>query len=345
MVVCRTYVRDKGWVIATVSVEESLLTKLRQNGLTQRAIDAVWPGWWSAEAEGSLSATTELRYTLARRLGISPQSLFAESPEFTWRDDARFKNLGDLNTHEASVLASFCVGVGRQILFAVPADSSPRLPEAHRLRDLILGTAESVNLLSLLTYCWLLGIPVVQLMLFPLSNKGMHAVATRSGERYSVLIGRESRFRSQVCFWLAHELGHISLGQVGEACALLDMEDPIHHDGDEEERAADAYALELLTGSDSPTIEITSERYTATQLANAVLDAGPPLRVDPAVLALCAGHQSRMWKESFGALKALGDEDDVAARINELAVTQLRMDELSPDNRRFLQTVLGDNRW
>ena len=41
-------------------------------GTANAAINAVWPEWWSAEAEASLSATAELTYTVARRLGLSP---------------------------------------------------------------------------------------------------------------------------------------------------------------------------------------------------------------------------------------------------------------------------------
>ena len=329
-------------MITTESVEEALRQQLRRDGLTDRAVDAVWPAWWSKDAEGSASASTELRFTVARRLGLSPASLFEDGPEFVWRDDARFKNLGELNTHEAAVLASFCVGVGSHLLAAHERDRSVQpLPPAQSLRAFILQDTATVNLASLLVLCWTIGIPVVQLRLFPLRQKGMHAVATRAGERYAVLIGRESRYRAQVCFWLAHELGHIALGHIREACALLDVEDPADHEGDEEERAADAYALELLTGSASPDIEISTQAYSATQLASAVNREAPVHTIDPAVLALCAAHLDGNWQAAFGALKILQDEDDVPTRINELAVTQLDLEYLSVDNAQFLRTVMG----
>ena len=331
--------------VETPSVEESLRSRLREAGLTSRAVDAVWPTWWSADAEGSVSATAELRYTLARRLGLPPQSLFEDQPKFVWRSDAKFKNLGELSDLEARVLASFCVGVGRHVVAALPSTGAtrelPLLPPARDLRGILLQDVPAIDLRSLLVLCWGLQLSVIQLRLFPLKRKGLHAVTTRSGKRFAIMIGQESRFRAQVCFWIAHELGHIALGHIGDSCALLDVEDPTEHSGDEEEFAADSYALELLTGSPDPRVEVSSATYTASQLANAVRAAAQEHGIDPSVLALCAAHRDHRWSEAFGALKILGDEDDVPVRVNELAVTQIDLDSLSPDNREFLRTVMG----
>ena len=329
----------------TPSVEELLRARLHEAGLTPRAVDAVWPRWWSADAEGSVSATAELRYTLARRLGLPPQSLFEDKPKFVWRSDAKFKNLGELNDLEARVLASFCVGVGRHLVAALHDNGTTRdlapLPSAIDLRRILLQQVPAIDLHALLVLCWGLQLSVIQLRLFPLKRKGLHAVTTRSGERFAIMIGQESRFRAQVCFWIAHELGHIALGHLGDSCALLDVEDPTEHTGDDEELAADSYALELLTGWPDPQIEVNAVAYNASQLANAVRAAAQEHAIDPAVLALCAAHRDDRWSEAFGALKILGDEDDVPVRVNELAVTQIDLDSLSPDNREFLRTVMG----
>ena len=67
---------------------QRLRRELRDAGIANSAIDAVWPQWWNDEAEGSLTATAELTYTVARRLGLAPSSLFAGEPQFLWRDEA-----------------------------------------------------------------------------------------------------------------------------------------------------------------------------------------------------------------------------------------------------------------
>ena len=102
------------------SEAHKLRRQLQSAGITRRAIDAAWPQWWSAEAEGSVSAVAELRFTMARRFGLSPQSLFEEAPLFVWRDEAKFKNLGTATEEEAVVLSSFAVAVGAYLVSATP---------------------------------------------------------------------------------------------------------------------------------------------------------------------------------------------------------------------------------
>ena len=43
---------------------------LQQLGLSDAAINAAWPEWWSEAAEPSPSASLDLRFSLARKLGL-----------------------------------------------------------------------------------------------------------------------------------------------------------------------------------------------------------------------------------------------------------------------------------
>src|ERR1700735_5212780 len=104
------------------SEAQTLRRQLMRAGISGSAIDAVWPQWWSTDAEASISAVTELRYTLARRLGLSPQSLFEDAPRFVWRDEAKFKNLGTATEDEGVVLTSFSVALGGYLVAATPSD-------------------------------------------------------------------------------------------------------------------------------------------------------------------------------------------------------------------------------
>ena len=210
------------------SAEGELREQLRKAGFASRAVDAVWPEWWSSEAEGSISATTELRYTVARRLGLAPGSLFGGDPTFIWKDETRFKNLGTTTEHEAAVLASFAVSVGRCAVAATPRPDASVFPlAADELRSTILKTQPYVGLAELLTLAWGLGFPVIYLEVFPLANKRMHAVAARLNDRYALMIGRQSRYQAQVAYFLAHEFGHIALGHAEDSAALLDVDEHV----------------------------------------------------------------------------------------------------------------------
>jgi hypothetical protein len=171
----------------------------------------------------------------------------------------------------------------------------------------------------------------------------MHAATARVEGRHAILIGRQSSFPAQVAYYVAHELGHIALGHAAEAAAVLDIGDPLRPtDPDEDERAADRYALELLTGRPDPWIEATVERFTARSLAEAVVQQGSAYNIDPGVLALCMGHQSGRWAQVFKALRLMGGEaSDVSGQLNQLARTQFDWDAIPSDTQDFLETVIG----
>ena len=86
-----------------------LRSRLRELGLSSAAIEAAWPGWWSDEANSSLSAQAELRFGVARRLGLDPRSLLddREAPRFMWREEARFKHLSGEGELEQAGITSF----------------------------------------------------------------------------------------------------------------------------------------------------------------------------------------------------------------------------------------------
>jgi len=329
-----------------VSVAVSVRRNLRQAGLSARAIDAVWPAWWSVEAEGSVSATTELRYTLARRLGLSPASLFDGPPKFIWRDEAKFKGLGTESEQERAALTSFGVAVARCVAQGMPQERSVSPISPLDLRSAILETSTYVDLDTLIAYCWAFGIGVLFLTVFPLSQKRMHAMTVRSGDRYVILLGRTSRFPAQVTYVIAHELAHLLLGHVSESSALLEMNDLLTGSGadqDREEQAADRFALALLTGTEEPDVQSNQERFSGAQLAEAAMRYGPELHIEPATLALCLGYTTKRWAQSVRALKLIPPgEMDVRSYINQIARAQLNWQSFSFESLEFVDRLLGE---
>lgn len=328
------------------SEAQRIRRSLREAGLTATAIDAVWPQWWSDEAETSASATAELRYSLSRRLGLAPASLFDNEPVFVWSDDTLFKNLGAATDREAAILASFSVAVGRSAIAATTGvDQSLVGRSAAELRTVILASdADWVGLRELVAVCWGIRVPLLYLEVFPLRQKRMHAATARVGDRHAILIGRRSSFPAQVAYYVAHEIGHIALGHSRSSAAVLDIDDPLRAiDADDDERAANRYALELLTGSSDPTIEASVENFTAQSLADAALQEGQAHRIDPGVLALCMGHRSGRWPQVFKALRRMmgGGEPDVSGELNRLARGQFDWDAIPVDTQDFLDTVMG----
>jgi len=322
--------------------ERQLRRELRQAGIANAAINAVWPEWWSAEAKDSLSATTELTYTVARRLGLSPRALFDGSPQFLWHDSTKFKNLGTTTDKEQAILASFGTAVGRCALSATLPGVS-LINDAEGVRDAILRQARFVDLPRLLTFCWQTGIPVIQLRVFPLPQKRMQAMTVKVNERHAILLGYESEYYARMAYILAHEIAHILLGHLEHSDSLLDMENPLTIDNlDAEEVDADRAAFILLTGRDNPQVLADRQSYSARELAQAAQAAADRERIEPGILALCLGHATGKWQQTFGALKIIGPRSQpVGDQINELASNQFDWQALSLANRDYLGQVIG----
>ena len=319
--------------------------RLRQVGLSDPAINAAWPAWWSDAAEPSASAQTELRFSLARKLGLDPRSLLAdgEQPRFIWRDEARFKHLSGESSLEMSAITSFGTALGRYLIAATTASPVAAGWSSASLRSAILRHQPYVRLEDLLVTCWSLGIPTIHLRIFPGERKRMSAMAVRVGSRTAILLCRDSRFPPRLTFYLAHELGHIALGHLSQRPVLVDLDDSDlpSPDGDPEEVAADRFALELLTGRSEPKV-LPKGAYNARELARVALEASGGLRIEPGTLALCFGYSTGDWATASAALQRIYlKPQSVWEVVNQVARHELDLDLIPDDARAYVDAVLG----
>src|SRR5262245_7378486 len=114
---------------------EALRKRLKEAGLDDPLIDAAWPAWWSDDAFSSESAKAELRFSIARKLGLSPKSLFQDEVQFVWKDEARFKHLSNETDDQKSALTSFGISVSRMLIRSLPSEAQSRTVAALELRD------------------------------------------------------------------------------------------------------------------------------------------------------------------------------------------------------------------
>ncbi len=116
----------------------------------------------------------------------------------------------------------------------VPAD-----PRA--LRELVSESQGEITLDALVRWCWQLGVVVVPM----LARGGFSAGAWLIGEQPVVVLKEAPNLKAWWLFALAHELGHLAHGHVGRS-GLVDLESGWEGGDDEQERQANAYALDLL---------------------------------------------------------------------------------------------------
>lgn len=319
--------------------------ELKEAGFSKDAIDAAWPSWWTDEAEDSPSARAELRMAISRRLGLSPRSLIGERVEFFWENSARFKHLKVHDSNERSAIASFGIALGRDLISATPNLTNLDLTSvsALDLRRSILQKQQYVDLRSLITVCWSFGVPLIQLNIVPLEAKSMHAMVVEFRGRHAILLARKVRYPAMAAFTVAHELGHIVLGHIEGARALVDLEDPAEDRGeDRQEQEADEFALKLLTGVADPIIE-TDAPGNAPSLASAAIKAATRYGIEPGTIALILAYREGSWARSMSALKFIyGDHPPVSQEINAVARKMLDWDLLSDDSAEYVTQIMAD---
>jgi hypothetical protein len=324
-----------------------LRNRLKAIGLSDAAIQAAWPEWWSDAADPSPSARAELRFSIARKLGLDPPSLLDEEgvPRFVWKDEARFKHLSGESDAERAAITSFGRALGSLLVAAAPSPSGTiGQASAADLRDTILRSQRFVRLIDLLSLSWAVGIPVVHLRIFPAVRKRMAAMAVSVADQNAILLAKDAMYPPHIAFYLAHELAHIALGHVTTDTAIVDLESDFHASDttDEEEAEADHFALELLTGRSEPQVVPAPGDYNAPGLAKAALESGPALRIEPGTLALCFGYSTQNWAVTNSAMKFIyAAPKPVWQEVNRLAALELTLDHIPTDARSYVTAVLG----
>jgi len=322
-----------------------LRERLKTLGLSDPAIDAAWPTWWSQDADASTSAKVELRFSVARKLGLDPHSLLEDDaqPQFIWQNEARFKHLSGEGQLERAAITSFGAALGMYLVAATRNEPLQVESDPNVFRKAILREQPFVRLIDLLSLCWTLAIPAIHLRVFPLSQKRMSAMSVRVGQRNAIMLGKDSMYPPHVAFYLAHEIAHIALGHLSEDPIVVDFEvDEQVAANDEEENRADEFALQLLTGHSRPTVLPQQDRYSARELARVARSAGADLGIEPGTLALCFGFSTRDWATANAAIGHIYAEPrPVWVEVNRIANGQLALDRVPDDARSYLNAVLG----
>lgn len=318
---------------------------IRRTGLSESAIDAAWPDWWSEAAEASPAARAELRFSLARKLGLDARSLLGQDePRFIWNDSTRFKGFSGDPDAEKPVIASFGTALARMLLQATPPVDIGAVPTAAELRQMMLGARSYIGFVELMMTAWGLGIPVIHLRVYPLAAKRMSAMSVRVGDRFAILMARDATYPAPIAFHLAHELGHIFLQHLADGHSIVDLDtvDELANGDDPEEQAADAFALELLTGRPALTFEIVGEGRGARQLAVEAQRVGAQERIEPGTVALAFGYATKRWDTATAALGHIYAQPyDAWRAVNQVAMRHLHLDALPDESESFVRAVMG----
>lgn len=244
------------------------------------------PAWWKSSLKESPSAVQQAIIGMSRALNLELKSVLDPSQELRLKDfNCQYKKSKNTSDDELAVATSIIHSAATTAVMAMKVDFVP-LPAASEIRNKILSADNPwIDFESLVEICWKHGIPVLHMPTLPVSKK-MDAVVVDVDGRPAIALTKNQSQSSWLLFHLAHEIGHIACGHLQPGETLIDEKINESEEGaDEQESEADAYALELLTGS-ADRCYYSRGRMTANNLAMQARKIGREQQVSPGHIVL-----------------------------------------------------------
>jgi len=319
-----------------------LYRRLKSVSLTKQMVRKyILPDWWDDRIAANPAGFAEGISHISRHLGLELASLRDPTREIAYRDTGVCKFKKSKGTTESQLLLtrSLSTRVAHLVSAATTEPCAPLPKTAAQARAEILGQGQPwVNLSNLVDYCWSLGVPVVHLTSF-LSSRQPDGLAVKVSGRPVVVLCKKAKAPAWLLFVLAHELGHIVLGHIPDNGSLID-DDVDTNERDEEEVAANAFAIELLTGNKEARFHAGGRWPNANMLAKQAKEIGRALKIDP-------GHLILNYADNMGggffpvATAALSKLDSTEAMVivRRKLAEHLDWSRLPEDSSEFLMRV------
>lgn len=323
---------------------QPLFSKLQTSGLDARFVKTLLPDWWDDSLADTPSGYQQAALILARIFTIKPDSLWAvgTQPVFAIPENRKFKHSVDTEPAELDVACALAFSAARIVksgLESIPVVHD--IPSAAKLRHQFLQENKWIGLKELVDFSYSIGIPIIYLEKFPAGAKKMHGLALDCDGRPVIVLTRKHK-RGYLLFDLAHELGHIALNHLSQGGFIVDNVINADESVDDDERAANAYALELLTGDAQKRIKPASRNLRIPELARAALAYGEKNHIDPTHVAMNYGYTTGHWGVANGAVALIGKDDLTDCQLLKEALFQhLDEREVKDDDLSALKGMVG----
>lgn len=321
-----------------------LMSSFKELGLSAAQVRSLIPSWWADEVAQSEDGLLELQILLARRLNVSLGSLQEREPSPKFQATApRFKTVHPDGSSQLAVAAGIGNGLAHLLSAAAEGRPIPLPVSAHELRAQLLKEGSAATLDRLVGWCWKHGLPIVHVTGWPNGLRRPDAMCMRVDQRPIVMVVRKETAPAKLAYLVAHELGHIMSGHLaaGQNAVLVDETLPVDAQKsffDDDEKQADAYAIEVLGGAelDAAAKQLLGRPYSELSLAAEVLSTlkGKPLDAGQVILAW--GRLTQEWKTANAALKYLQTMQAAPRVINDVARDEIDFDALSTDGMDHL---------
>lgn len=311
---------------STKNSAKALMGSFKELGLSASQVRHFVPEWWDDEAAADEGGLLELQIVLARRLNVALESLRAVAPKPEFRAATRrFKTIHPEGSTQLAVAAGIGHGLAHVLAGACTADALQEQLTATDIRAYILKKYPAVTLVGLCEWLWVHGIPVVHILNWPNQLRRPDAMCVRVGARPVVLVVRKETAPARLAYLVAHEIGHIMSGHLkaDNNAVLVDDTLPVDEQGfakDEDEKLADAFAMELLGGDAlMAACNQVGKQQEEVKLAAAALKASKGNGLDAGQVILGWARLSKDWKLAGIAMRYLMTTQAAPIVVNDVA--------------------------
>jgi hypothetical protein len=317
--------------------------RLKAAGLdTQYVKSVLLPECWDDSLSETKSGFLHGLSFIARRAGIKIQSLLQPNQTIECRDfgPVKFKKLRKADvapinwaTNVAASAAEFVASITAK-RFTDPGATASQLRQTIEKKT----GSKTVVLSALLDLAWDHGIPVLCVShLLPKFGR-MDGMAARLDGRPVIIASGKSTHSAWLSLIICHELAHICLGHVAEGIVA---DETVGGKGDDcEEREADSFAMELLTGAPDANYDLGP--FILPDLVTKAAHISGSEHVDRGVVILNhAFHRasSANWAMVTKALDVLEPDANAPAQISERMLQDLDVEALNEDLRDDLERL------
>lgn len=320
----------------------SLYDKLSQVGLNRDYVrNNGLPSWWNDELNDKPVAVLEGAGYIADNLNLALESLLVEENiRFNHPPLTKFKLHNRNSDKKPTVARSLVSRVAELIAYGTEVNFTSLPTDVKKIRTEILTNHTTVNLISLLEYCWSKGIVVGYFHHFPKNIKKFAGLIQWQFDCPVIILSSKPTHSARLAFNLAHELGHLALEHLKEGI-LVDEE--IKFDcNDNEEFQANQFATQLLLGDCDNCLD-DKHIYNSIQLINCAQlksKQNPSVEVESIVLNY-GWHTKKNWGFVNKALKKLDPLANGQQIINEYLADRLDWDKFNDESYEYLEKVLG----
>lgn len=305
---------------------------------------AILPDWWDESCQDDPALLPDVEVRVARFLRL-PLSAVRETatkltpPSYAGVQLRRARNMESERLvpaiHTATQIASAVV---RNLRRAAPA---VQMPPAEGLawrneiqRNRTANTA--IGLEDVLQDLWKRGIPVVPLEILPAPS--FQGLACMIGDRPVVLLGHKHDVSGRLAFFIAHEVGHIAVGDCTPDNPIVDEDEDVADDTDVENKA-EAYAVKILFGRDDvPDIDADNYKDLATKAANIERSRG----IDAGAVIFRWARQTGEYALASRAVQALYRASGARRLLRKHFDRYVDIDSATDSDRSLLLCVFGD---